>query len=65
MKIPNLLKTKEESITTIKPDESVKTAIQKLVEHNIGALPVCDDDAMLLGIVSERSVERMLASGFG
>ena len=56
MKIKNFLKTKKGSVITIGPDESVQATIQKLVEHNIGALPVCDDKGVVLGIVSERDL---------
>ncbi len=56
MKIHELLKTKGRPVLTIGPNESVLTAIRKLVENNIGALPVCDAKGAVVGIVSERDL---------
>ena len=56
MKIRDFLKIKSRSVITIGPDETVHTAIQKLVENKIGALPVCDARGTMLGIVSERDL---------
>ena len=46
-------------VVTIGPDDSVQAAMQKLVENNIGALPVCGIKGKLLGIVSERDMVRI------
>ena len=56
MKIKDFLKVKSRPVVTIGPDETVHAAIQKLVENNIGALPVCDAKGAMLGIVSERDL---------
>jgi len=56
MKISDFLKIKDRPLVTIGPNESISVAIQKLVENDIGALPVCDDKGMLLGIISERDL---------
>ena len=56
MKIRDFLKIKDRPVVTIGPDETISLAIQKLVENNIGALPVCDEKGMLLGIISERDL---------
>jgi len=56
MKIRDFLKIKGRPVITIGPDETVSVAIQKLVENNIGALPVCNDKGKLLGIISERDI---------
>ena len=56
MKIKDFLKIKEHEVISIGPNESVQAAIQKLVDNNIGALPVCDSDGILLGIISERDL---------
>ncbi len=56
MKIKDLLKIKGWAVTTIGPNETVQAAIQKLVENDIGALPVCDAKGAILGIVSERDL---------
>jgi len=56
MKISAFLKIKDRPLVTIGPNETISVAIQKLVENDIGALPVCDDKGMLLGIISERDL---------
>ncbi len=56
MKIKDFLKIRDRPVVTIGPDETISLAIQKLVDNNIGALPVCDDKGMLLGIISERDL---------
>ncbi|MFC2021802.1 CBS domain-containing protein [Chloroflexota bacterium] len=56
MKVEELLKIKDRPVITIGPNEPVYAAIQKLAENNIGALPVCDAKAMLVGIISERDL---------
>jgi len=56
MKIRDFLKIRSRPTITIRADETIHVALQKLVENNIGALPVCDEDGMLLGIVSERDL---------
>jgi CBS domain-containing protein len=58
MKIKDLLKIKDRRVIIIGPNETVHAAIQKLVENNIGALPVCDAKGVILGIVSERDLLR-------
>jgi len=55
-KIKDLLKIKGRPVITIGPNETVITAMQKLVENNIGALPVCGVKGTILGIVSERDL---------
>ncbi len=55
-KIKDLLKIKGRPLITIGPNETVDAAIQKLVENNIGALPVCDAKGTMLGIISERDL---------
>ena len=56
MKIKELLKIKGRPVVTIGLNETVRVAIQKLVENNIGALPVCGANGDILGIVSERDL---------
>ncbi|GAB3648210.1 CBS domain-containing protein [Glycomyces tarimensis] len=45
---------------TIGPEESVRTLLAKLAEHNVGALIVSADGLAVDGIVSERDVVRGL-----
>ena len=61
IKVKDCASTKESPVITIGPDETALKAIQKLVSHNIGALPVCDSKGMLQGIVSERDLLKACA----
>ena len=56
LKVRDFLVAKGQSVITIGPNDSVETAIKKLVDNNIGALPVCDAKGAMLGIVSERDL---------
>ncbi len=56
MKIKDFLKIKSRSVITIGPDETLSSAIEKLVTNDIGALPVCDEKDVLVGIISERDL---------
>jgi CBS domain-containing protein len=40
-------------VVTVKPDSNVGDAVKLLIEHDISALPVVDDDGELVGIISE------------
>ena len=65
MKIRDLLKIKGRPVITIEPSETVSAAIQKLVEHDRGSIPVCDKTGELLGIITERDIVRKsFASGY-
>ncbi|HEY91074.1 MAG TPA: CBS domain-containing protein [Dehalococcoidia bacterium] len=55
-KVKDFLRTKGRTVITIGPSDSVLTAIKKLVDNDIGALPVCDAKGSMLGIVSERDL---------
>lgn len=53
-----------QSVVKIHPEESVAVAARALTHYNIGALPVCDHDGRLCGVVTDRDlVTRCLASG--
>lgn len=56
MKIRDFLKIKAHPVITIGPNDTLSSATQKLVENNIGALPVCDNRGVLVGIISERDL---------
>ena len=64
MKVKDLLIKKACPVVTIGPDDSFVTATQKLVENNIGALPVCDAKGTLVGIVSERDLLKECSQHF-
>ncbi|MEX0610253.1 MAG: CBS domain-containing protein [Balneolaceae bacterium] len=53
MQVKELLSKKGNEIHSIEPNETVYAAIEKMAEHNIGALLVTEGD-VLVGIISER-----------
>jgi len=55
MTIAAILSTKGSDVATIGADERVSTAVDKLGERRIGALPVVED-GRIVGIMSERDV---------
>jgi CBS domain-containing protein len=61
MKIEGISKVSATGLQTISPDKTVHEASQKLVEFNIGALPVCDAEGGLVGIITERDILRETA----
>ena len=63
MKIKNVPHITDRPVFTIEPDATVRQAITKLVENNIGALPVCDANGTLLGLVSERDMLKVCTTG--
>ena len=60
MKIKDISRISGREITTIVPNGSITEAIEKMVVHSIGALPVCEADGKLLGIISERDIIKWL-----
>ena len=62
MRINDVLAGKaSQQVVTISPDATVRELLQRLAEHNVGALVVSEDGVAVLGIVSERDVVRRLA----
>ena len=61
MKIEEITKLNAAGLQTISPDKTVHEASQKLVDFNIGALPVCDPEGGLVGIITERDIMRETA----
>jgi len=56
MKVKELLAAKGRPVVTIGPNDSIRLAIGRLVENNIGALPVCDSGGIIVGILTERDI---------
>jgi CBS domain-containing protein len=61
MTIANVLGAKGSEVATIGANEAVRAAIARLVDHNIGALPVVEN-GRIVGIMSERDVIYCLRS---
>jgi CBS domain-containing protein len=41
------------NVVTVRPDTAVAEAVRKLVDHDISALPVVNDEGHIVGIISE------------
>jgi CBS domain-containing protein len=68
MLVRDVLESKGRHMVTIDCDATVSEAIAKLVQHNIGSLPVVEGEGQLIGIFSERDVLRIIhnrGEGFG
>ncbi len=50
-------------LVTVSPDESVREAVKRMVENNVGSILVVDEEGRLLGIFTERDLARLVASG--
>jgi len=55
--VAQLLEGKGSTVYSIEPGASVFSALERMAEHNVGALPVLDGDK-LVGLVSERDYAR-------
>ena len=53
MKVEQLM---SQSVIRIHPDESLEVASRTLTHYNIGALPVCDTEGKLCGVLTDRDV---------
>ncbi len=60
MRISDLLRKKGAAVATVSPEMNVTELLERLAEHNVGALVVVDADGGIAGIVSERDVVRRL-----
>lgn len=60
MLVRDVLQSKGNRIITIDCEATVGEAIARLVQNNIGSLPVVDHDNKLAGIFSERDVLRVI-----
>ena len=56
MSVRDLLKKKPARLFTVEPTADVARAARLLVEHEIGGLPVVEQDGTLRGFVSEREI---------
>src|SRR5262245_61673937 len=45
-------------VVTVKPDADVAEAIKLLIDHDVSALPVVEDDGSVVGVISEADLVR-------
>ena len=55
-KARDVLREKGHQVFTVRPEQTVYEAIQTLVNHNIGAVIVIDENDQLVGIFTERDI---------
>lgn len=68
MQVRDVLMAKGGHVIAIEPEAKVSEAIARLVQNNIGSLPVVDGTGRLVGMFSERDVLRGVhnhGEGFG
>lgn len=53
-----VLNHKGRNVVTVTPHQSVAEVVKVLVANRIGAVPVVNEDGLLLGIISERDIIR-------
>ena len=67
MRIQDILAVKGTRVFTTPPDATLAEAVRHMVEHNIGAMLVCQreltDGEKLVGIITERDLLRCFAAG--
>ena len=61
MKIREILDAKGRDVVTVRPEDTVAGALQRLARERIGALVVSADGRHVAGILAERDVVRALA----
>ncbi len=61
MKLSSVLAAKGSRVFTIRPEASIGEAVDQLAQNNIGALIVCGEGGLPVGILSERDLIRNLA----
>jgi CBS domain-containing protein len=68
MLVRDVLESKGRRVISIDSETTVSEAVSKLVQNNIGSLPVLDQSGSLVGVFSERDVLRVIhnrGEGFG
>ncbi|MBV8655124.1 MAG: CBS domain-containing protein, partial [Candidatus Eremiobacteraeota bacterium] len=45
-----------ENVESVREDDSLQTAAERLAQHDVGALPVCDERNRLQGIITDRDI---------
>ena len=67
MRLQDILAVKGTIVFTTSPDVPLAEVVRQMIEHNVGAMLVCERDLTigerLVGIVSERDLLRCFAAG--
>ena len=56
MLVRNLLEQKARDVVVAKPHHTIDKAMDLLITHNIGCLPVTDESDQLIGIISDKDI---------
>jgi CBS domain-containing protein len=63
MIVQNILETKPiQQVVTVKPADTVMSAVETLTRHKIGAVVVSPDGEVVSGILSERDIVKAIAN---
>ncbi len=68
MLVRDVLLSKSRRVVTIDSEATINEGIAKLVQNNIGSLPVLDHSGRMVGIISQRDMLRIIhnrGEGFG
>ncbi len=60
MLVRNVIESKGRHVIVLDDEATVGEAVAKLVQNNIGSLPIVDQEGRLTGILSERDVLRLI-----
>jgi len=60
MLVKSLLESKSRTVVTVNSWTSVDEAMNLLIDHKIGCLPVIDNSGKLIGIVSDKDIFRKI-----
>jgi len=61
MRIVEFLEHSRQRLVTCVPDATLNAVAKLMYEHNIGAMPVCELNGRMVGIISERDLVRVFA----
>ena len=59
MKVGEFLKESRQQLVTCWPNDTLSAVASRLYSHTIGAMPVCELDGRMVGIISERDLVRV------
>lgn len=45
-----------ENVEALREDDSLQTAAERLAQHDVGALPICDEQQHVQGILTDRDI---------